>query len=68
MLTLDEFALKQLFKQYVSATLDDKEHDTMVYVAEVEDGYIYVWPDGQTHHSYRRPDLLGYVEKPWDDN
>ncbi len=68
MLTLDEFALKQIFKQYVSAIPEDEGHDTLVYVATVEDGYIYVWPDGRTHHSYRHPERLDYIEKSWDDN
>lgn len=31
-----------------------------VWVHEMPDAYLYLWADGNTHHSYRRPDLLGY--------
>lgn len=65
MLSLNDFAIRQVFHR-----VKDDEGNPIYYrsVAGGDRGYLLVWPDGQTHHTYKHPvDYSGFEYWRWDD-
>jgi hypothetical protein len=61
-----EETLEQIVKFLFTAWVHDGDH-AAVFMAPVEDGYFYLWADGNTHHSYHHPEALGYREMTEED-